>query len=179
MSLCPTSNIHTRLHTQIFCFMSAAHWSRRHLTTNILTSTSLLPLTKSLKAAVTCSLVFVFLKSLFTVPSSFYEAEETTYIIYSHIQYWHLMTCANYLQWHRWWKFICTYALVAVAVQISIRHIGISASWMIQSGINELPLICWLPGNKVLFGAKTYFSLHGSALRTAPHTHLMTTHSHT
>lgn len=50
--------VHTQTHT---------HTSSLH------TSVSLFPLTKSWKAAVTCSLVFVFLKSLFTVPSSFYR----------------------------------------------------------------------------------------------------------
>lgn len=40
-----------------------------------LTSMSLFPLTKSWKAVVTCSLVFVFLKSLLTVPSSIYAGK--------------------------------------------------------------------------------------------------------
>ena len=56
---CSHTNTHTHTHT------SSLH-----------TSVSLFPLTKSWKAAVTCSLVFVFLKSLFTVPSSFYGGEE-------------------------------------------------------------------------------------------------------
>ena len=45
-------------------------------TGDTLTRMSLFPLTKSWKAAVTCSLVFVFLKSLLTVPSSFWRAED-------------------------------------------------------------------------------------------------------